>query len=206
MYSRAFRLVVLVPIALVLCGCGNPEKPKPDSKRKTTAQSKSRTPKSSRSKQKVARNTPPSRNLNSNNTVQPSSPTALTARTPQTTTPPPRPSPSRDGRYDISLSEIRDLQKDAGAVFIDARGPDLYQQSHLSGALNMPAGLHEKYIEKVHQAVQPDELVIVYCSSALCEAGNTVCDYLHNQGFTNVKVYKPGWAVLSIADVDRSSK
>lgn len=194
MSNNALKLLIIIPITLVVCGCGNPEKPNPKPDRTSKSQNKSKSTKPLRTKQKPApaNSTPPAQASNSSSqSYQPP--------------PPPRPSNVRDSaRYDISLSQIRDLQKEETAVFVDARGPDLYQQSHLSGAINVPAGMQEKYIEKVHQQVRPDELIVVYCSSAMCEAGNTVCDYLRSQGYTNVKVYKPGWAVLSVADVDRS--
>jgi rhodanese-related sulfurtransferase len=113
--------------------------------------------------------------------------------------------PGRESsRYDITLAQLREYHKSHAAVIIDARDPSQFASSHVRGAINLPAIDREAYISRVLQEVPSGQLVIIYCSSAFCEASNSIYEYLRAQGYTNLRVYKPGWAVLSIANVERT--
>lgn len=111
-----------------------------------------------------------------------------------------------DGRYDITLDQIRKYQKDSSVVIIDARSPHLYQSGHLRGAINLPAGNQKENIAYMHEQVSPEQFVVVYCSSASCEAGDMVYEYLKEEGYKNIRVYKPGWEKLASANIDKAAR
>lgn len=109
---------------------------------------------------------------------------------------------AQDGHYNVTIDELRTRARDRSAVIVDARDPDDYRHGHVSGAVNVPAGPQmSTYRGSVLRDVAPTQMVIVYCASASCEAGDAVYDYLLKQGFTNVRVFKPGWRVLKDANI-----
>jgi len=107
-----------------------------------------------------------------------------------------------DPRYNITLDEIRECVRNDEAVIIDARGPADFERGHVRGAFNMPAGQKEAYMEQLNQIVTPDQLVIIYCNGPHCDSGDMVYEFLLPQGFTNMRVFKPGWeAIASVSDL-----
>lgn len=85
------------------------------------------------------------------------------------------------------------------AMVIDARAPDRFAQGHVRGAINIPSSQKEAYTEQFLRGVDPNQPILIYCGSESCPASDILYDYLSTQGFTNMRVFKPGWAVLSSA-------
>jgi len=107
-----------------------------------------------------------------------------------------------DSRYDITLDEIRLLVRNNEVVIIDARGPADFALGHIRGAFNMPAGQKEAYMGQFSQTVAPSQLIIIYCNGLHCGSSDMVYEYLVPQGFSNVRVFKPGWeAIASASDL-----
>jgi rhodanese-related sulfurtransferase len=104
-----------------------------------------------------------------------------------------------DQRHDVTLDEIREHVRNQTAMIIDARGTSAFAEGHVHGAFNMPAGHKEEYIGQLSQRVARDELIIIYCNGPHCDSGDMVYEYLAAQGFSNMRVFKPGWAALSSA-------
>jgi len=105
-------------------------------------------------------------------------------------------------RYDITLDQIRELVRNGEAVIIDARGPADFALGHVRGAFNMPAGQAEAYIGQLSQSVAPGQLIVIYCNGPHCDSGDMVYEYLVPQGFSNMRVFKPGWeAIASASDL-----
>jgi rhodanese-related sulfurtransferase len=100
-------------------------------------------------------------------------------------------------RHDITLDEFREHVRNKTAVIIDARGTADFAKAHVRGALNVPAGRKEAYWGPIREAVAPDQLIIIYCNGPLCDSGDMVYEYAASQGFTNMRVFKPGWETLS---------
>jgi rhodanese-related sulfurtransferase len=105
-------------------------------------------------------------------------------------------------QYDVTLDEFRKCVRDNEAVIIDARGSLDFASGHVRGAFNMPDGEEEAYILQLSQNVAPDEFIIIYCNGARCNSSEMVYAYLVSQGFTNMRVFKPGWeAIASASDL-----
>lgn len=106
-------------------------------------------------------------------------------------------------RHDITLDDLRTHIRDGSAVIVDARPSKDFRKGHVTGALNIPTGEENTYIAKFQKDVAPDQLVIVYCGGPDCLMGDSVATYLTQQGYTNVKVYRPGWQELSRTELGR---
>jgi 3-mercaptopyruvate sulfurtransferase SseA len=57
----------------------------------------------------------------------------------------------------------------------------------------------DAYLAKIRQNIAPDQLIIIYCVNRTCESSDMVYEFLETQGFTNMRVYTPGWQVLASA-------
>jgi rhodanese-related sulfurtransferase len=102
-----------------------------------------------------------------------------------------------EARYDISLDEIREHVRNGSAVMVDARSPEDFQRGHVRGAINVPSNHKETYVAQLKRDYPADQLIIIYCGSSQCHAGDSVYDYAISQGFTNMRVFKAGWKGLS---------
>lgn len=98
---------------------------------------------------------------------------------------------------DITLDEVQEYVRNHQAAVIDARSPSDFAMGHVRGALNMPVGQKEAYLAQIKSKVGPDELIIIYCNGPHCDSGDRVYEYLASQGYTNMRVFKPGWQALS---------
>jgi len=110
--------------------------------------------------------------------------------------------PATTGRHDITLDEFRGHVNNQSAIIVDAREPKHFNKGHVRGAINIPAGDEDAYMAKFRKDVGSNDLIIVYCGGPDCPAGDNVATYLNTQGFTNLRVYKPGWQQLSKMDLD----
>ncbi len=115
----------------------------------------------------------------------------------------PAPAPERKPviktKHDITLDQFRDMVRNQGAVVIDARSTYEFEDGHVAHAVNLPAGEFAAHIDEVEQMIGRDQLIIIYCSSASCEAGDMVYELLADRGFSNMRIYRPGWRVLAAA-------
>lgn len=103
-------------------------------------------------------------------------------------------------KHDITLDQFRELVRRDGAVVIDARSRYEFSDGHVANAINVPASeLGSHIIEELEQSISHDQLLIIYCSSASCEAGDMVFEYLAARGFSNMRIFRPGWRVLASA-------
>lgn len=105
--------------------------------------------------------------------------------------------PARVSAYGISFDELRSRIKDHSAVLVDARTSDQYALGHLRNSINIPAGVKGDLRQRYLSNTSPDQLIVVYCSSASCNSSDMLAEQLMAQGFTNVRVFTPGWQVLS---------
>lgn len=93
----------------------------------------------------------------------------------------------------VGLSEARDVFESGSALFLDARPPEEYAESHLPGALNLPAGEFDEYFARVVERVEEAERVIIYCDGVECSDAVEVAERLVEFGFSDICVFEPGW-------------
>ncbi|MDZ7362387.1 MAG: rhodanese-like domain-containing protein [candidate division KSB1 bacterium] len=78
------------------------------------------------------------------------------------------------------------------AVLIDARPSYQYVMGHLPGAINIPYD-SENLVELVDKHSLKKQPVIVYCSSARCNAAELLAKKLHILGCNKISIYPGGW-------------
>jgi len=70
---------------------------------------------------------------------------------------------SADRAERIDVPSAHQLLSDSQAVMVDARPPELFQQRHIAGAINIPATLFDVIFPmKLAPILQPDRAVLVY--------------------------------------------
>ena len=104
-----------------------------------------------------------------------------------------------DSQHYITLEQFGQYVQHNSAVVIDARSPEAFARGHVRGALNLPAAQVEANMAPTLDNVASSQLIIVYCSSSSCGASDMVAEYLAAHGYTNVRVFKPGWVMLASA-------
>jgi rhodanese-related sulfurtransferase len=104
---------------------------------------------------------------------------------------------SQDSQYGISYEEFRVHARNHDAIIVDARDPLAYSLGHVQGAINIPAGEKQPYRERYLRNADPNQLILIYCNSASCHSSDMLAEHLVAEGFTNVRVFSPGWQVLS---------
>jgi rhodanese-related sulfurtransferase/uncharacterized membrane protein YphA (DoxX/SURF4 family) len=95
----------------------------------------------------------------------------------------------------IPLDEARSKFMSGTAVFVDARPPDLYQEGHIQGALNLPLSDFDQLADKVVLDFPEDSFFVVYCDGEDCALAAEVALKLKEIGFENVRVLHDGWNV-----------
>jgi rhodanese-related sulfurtransferase len=79
------------------------------------------------------------------------------------------------------------------ALFVDARDANEYHAGHIRSAILCPAADIDHW--RLHMAgIDPHARIIVYCAQASCGKGAYVASFLLKNGFTNVVLYRDGWA------------
>ena len=69
-------------------------------------------------------------------------------------------------------------------------------------SLERPAGPVEEMKDSLSQiwpSIADEELIILYCYGPACGSADMVSEYLRGEGFTNTRVYSPGWQTLAKA-------
>ena len=88
---------------------------------------------------------------------------------------------SFDINKDITKEELESYIKQ-GAIIIDVRSPQEYQEGHVDGAISIPDYQIKKEIEK--QIPNKDELIVVYCTTG--HRSQNSQKVLESLGYTNV--------------------
>ncbi|MEM3170661.1 MAG: rhodanese-like domain-containing protein [Candidatus Nitrosotenuis sp.] len=88
------------------------------------------------------------------------------------------------------------------AVIIDARSEYQYEFGHLPGAINIPYDSNN-LSELIDKHALKNQALIVYCSSAHCNAAELLAEKLRGLGCTKISVYPGGWEEWSGGDWER---
>jgi len=99
------------------------------------------------------------------------------------------------GNFITKISEMK-VQKllDTDTVFIDARRARDYKRGHLEGAISIPVDSNDIELKKATADIAEDARVVLYCQSAGCKYAEIVAVKLKDEGFSNISIYKGGWA------------
>ncbi|MBW1913663.1 MAG: rhodanese-like domain-containing protein [Deltaproteobacteria bacterium] len=98
-----------------------------------------------------------------------------------------------DAYYSVSIEQVYgEIFLNKSGVFMDARHAEKFQEAHIKGAINIPYNEVWENIERLDD-IAPDELIIVYCDGAECEASKLLTQELLALGYTRVFLFDGGW-------------
>jgi rhodanese-related sulfurtransferase len=82
---------------------------------------------------------------------------------------------------------------DGAALFVDARDFSEYDAGHIRGAICCPADDIARW--RLHLAgVDLHRRIVCYCAQASCHKGEYLATFLVNNGFSDVHLFRDGWA------------
>jgi rhodanese-related sulfurtransferase len=173
------RAFVVVPLGLILAGCSHSTK-----STQTTASSE---------KKDVIVVT---------DDRHPQTPVDLASHqemTPAPSTPAPSTHAS-SGYPSVDFNELSAHVRNKSAVIVDARSSLSFAGGHVRGAINIPVEQKESSTEQYLRHLNPDQLIIIYCGGSTCHTSEMLYEYLLTQGFTNMRIFVPGWQRLASAN------
>ncbi|MFH2046946.1 MAG: rhodanese-like domain-containing protein [Pseudomonadota bacterium] len=96
---------------------------------------------------------------------------------------------------EISLEKAVQLFRQNGAIFMDARSLEEYNEGHIKGAISFPyMEVDSKFVE-IMSEIPEDSVIITYCDGETCELSIDLADFLRNTGYKKVWALLNGWTV-----------
>ncbi|KXK57960.1 MAG: rhodanese-like domain-containing protein [Chlorobi bacterium] len=86
---------------------------------------------------------------------------------------------------EITKDDVATLLKNNGAMIVDARDADSYAAGHIDGAVSFAS---------LQLPADKNAALVFYCGGLRCPAAGKAAKKAAEQGYTNVMVYKGGWA------------
>lgn len=93
----------------------------------------------------------------------------------------------------IMLPEAEELFSMNETLFIDSRMADAFKAGHIYGAVNIPYDDKIDTIILDELSVSKEKSLVVYCDGSQCQSSVGLAKLLHDQGFTNIRVFFGGW-------------
>lgn len=93
----------------------------------------------------------------------------------------------------ISIEEAEQHFLYGDALFLDARPPQLYEQSHILGARNLPLELFEGPMDRDLTNVSKEALIVAYCEGERSFLSKGLALELISRGYKNVRILENGW-------------
>ena len=97
------------------------------------------------------------------------------------------------GVGEISIDAAVAAFNQDSALFADARRPADFAAGHIAGAVNLPAGQPDRWLENMFAAAEPDKPVITYCAGSDCTLSKRLAETLSDAGFERVFYLVDGW-------------
>ncbi len=92
----------------------------------------------------------------------------------------------------IALDQAEDLFS-TGALFLDSREQEKYQQGRIFGALSLPFE-GERDPEVLDMLDVPlERILVIYCDGSECRSSVNLAAALHDRGYTDIRVFFGGW-------------
>jgi len=93
----------------------------------------------------------------------------------------------------VDLAEAHAFFMDGGAVFVDARPPELFSEGRIEGAFNIPEHAINAHLPEFRQMIPTGVPVIVYCDGQDCVSSLKVAGDLAQAGYQDVQIFYGGW-------------
>jgi rhodanese-related sulfurtransferase len=91
---------------------------------------------------------------------------------------------------EINAEELKQkIDSKEGFILIEVLLPELYEQWHIPGAINIPA---DDMRDIAPGKLSKDAEIIVYCRSLTCGASDRAADALEDMGYKNITIFRGG--------------
>ncbi len=100
---------------------------------------------------------------------------------------------------DLEIDDVKSAKQiyDSGrAVFVDARSREDYEEGHIKGAVSLPVGQFDTFIDAFKAQHSTTSTFIAYCSGRTCDDSHELAQLLFEEGYAEVSVFidgYPGW-------------
>ncbi len=101
----------------------------------------------------------------------------------------------RRGLETVDVHAAQSMLGKSGVVFIDARTPEEYSLSHVSGAKSLPQEAMYGDLDAAAEALglKAEDRLVVYCGNMLCDRSKELGDALRTAGYVYVTVLPDGF-------------
>jgi rhodanese-related sulfurtransferase len=93
----------------------------------------------------------------------------------------------------IMLPEAEGLFSMNEAQFIDSRNVEAYKAGHIAGAVNIPYEEKSDTSLLAELSIPKEKILVIYCDGSECQSSVGLSRFLHEQGFTDIRVFFGGW-------------
>lgn len=104
-----------------------------------------------------------------------------------------------DKIYTVDLSAAVGLymkRKKSSVQFIDAREPEIFDEGHIPGAINIPFEELNQFADSL-ELLPKQNLVVFYCDGGDCHLSHDLAEWMLDHGWQRLAVYEGGWAEWS---------
>jgi len=100
----------------------------------------------------------------------------------------------------VSLAEAEEMYYAHAAIFLDARAPEVYDEGHIEGALNLswenlPWDDFDTKLAETLRDFSTETTFIAYCDGEGCSLSGELAMAMLDRGYTNVRVLVNGWTL-----------
>ncbi len=94
--------------------------------------------------------------------------------------------------YKIDFVEAKYLFDSGKAVFVDARSPAEYEESHVKGAVLLPPSATPDELERLKRKLN-NKILVTYCHGTGCHLADKTALKLYEAGYRNIAIFFGGW-------------
>lgn len=95
----------------------------------------------------------------------------------------------------VSLKDAEGMYYAHAAVFLDARSPEVYDEGHIEGALNLPWDDFDAKLAATLRDFSTETTFIAYCDGEGCSLSGELAMAMLERGYTDVRVLVNGWTL-----------
>jgi rhodanese-related sulfurtransferase len=95
----------------------------------------------------------------------------------------------------VPLDEAEAVFFAHGAVFLDARSRELFEEGHIEGALNLPWDDFDQRFDGAMSGIPRETPIVTYCDGEGCGLSRELAVALLGKGYLNVRVLVNGWTL-----------
>lgn len=93
----------------------------------------------------------------------------------------------------VALEQAREVVFGNGFLVLDARSERDFDAGHLPGAISFPNATRAEAFYELAALLQPDQPLLVYCSSKTCDDARQLALFLREQGSHKILLFADGF-------------